>query len=177
MDWAIATARQDEKHSDFGIRCNLYKRFYGSLVGCSVLMRHTGITCVLRLGNHGVPWCGRWMEFTNGHRFCQYFDVYVIHISDNFNCKILLTDARPEILVRCVIKVWSVDTILTCIFYYSLQQLIPNLLVFVSDDVTHMKNNPVFTFWCTKMAVIYCKKHISFMYWKQFWKSVQNMDC
>ena len=116
MDWAIATARQDEKHSDFGIWCNLYKRFYGSLVGCSVLMRHTGITCVLRLGNHGVPWCGRWMEFTNGHRFCHYFDVYVININDNFNCKILLTDARPEIIVRCVIKVLSVDTILTCIF-------------------------------------------------------------
>ena len=47
-----------------------------SLVSCGVLVRHTGIICGLRLGNLDMPWCGRWMEFTNGLQLCHYFDVY-----------------------------------------------------------------------------------------------------
>ena len=31
MDWTKTTARQDEKYLSFGIWCDLYKRFYGTL--------------------------------------------------------------------------------------------------------------------------------------------------
>ena len=30
MDWAETTARLDKKHLRLGIRCDLYKRFYGT---------------------------------------------------------------------------------------------------------------------------------------------------
>ena len=44
MDWVKTTARRDKKHLNFEIRCNLYKRFYGTL-------------CVY-VGNHEV-WFGK----------------------------------------------------------------------------------------------------------------------
>ena len=31
MDWAKTTARGDKKHLSFGISCDLYWRFYGSV--------------------------------------------------------------------------------------------------------------------------------------------------